>query len=140
VERGVAQSRHSGRLISGRATRSEYWFFFLFSTAIELIIVLIGFSIAKAVGAPPESAATGAEALLFIYLVVTLLPSLAVSVRRLHDVGMSGWWLLLSFVPLGGLALLVIYCLDSNPDANRYGPCPKDFGRPPPWRGASTRP
>jgi uncharacterized membrane protein YhaH (DUF805 family) len=98
----------------------------------------VGWSIAKAVGASPDSAALGAETLVSIYLLATLLPTLAVSVRRLHDVGMSGWWLLLSFLPLGGLALIVIYCLDSYPEANKYGPNPKDFGRPPPWRPSTS--
>jgi uncharacterized membrane protein YhaH (DUF805 family) len=121
-------------VFSGRSTRSEYWFFFLFSVVIEVVIVLAVLAIARLAGASTDSAAGATETLLTIYLLATLVPTLAVSVRRLHDVGMSGWWLLLSFVPFGGLALIVIYCLDSNPETNKYGPSPKDFGRPPPWR------
>jgi len=58
-----------------------------------------------------------------------LVPSLAVSVRRLHDTGRSGFWLLLAFVPLiGGLVLLVFEALDSQPGDNQYGPNPKTAG------------
>ena len=53
-------------------------------------------------------------------------PTNAVSVRRLHDIGMNGWWVLLNLVPLGGLVLLVLFCQDSQAGNNRYGPNPKE--------------
>lgn len=57
---------------------------------------------------------------------VTLVPTLAVNVRRLHDIGRSGWWLLLGLVPLVGWVVLVVYaCLDGTTGANRFGPDPK---------------
>ena len=56
-----------------------------------------------------------------------LLPGLAVSVRRLHDTGRSGWWLLIGLIPLAGaIVLLVFVCTDSEPGPNRFGPSPKD--------------
>ncbi|MFN3568205.1 MAG: DUF805 domain-containing protein [Caldimicrobium sp.] len=62
------------------------------------------------------------------YMFATLLPYLAVTVRRLHDVGKSGWWILISLVPFIGLIwLLVLLCTDSQPGENKYGPNPKEI-------------
>lgn len=61
-----------------------------------------------------------------IYTLAVLIPSLAVTVRRLHDIGRSGWWLLIAFIPLiGALILLIFTVLDSKPGSNQYGPDPK---------------
>lgn len=61
----------------------------------------------------------------FFYGLAAVIPGLAVSVRRLHDIGKSGWWMLLAFVPVLGLLLLFFFALDSEPGLNRYGPSPK---------------
>jgi uncharacterized membrane protein YhaH (DUF805 family) len=108
-------------VFSGRATRSEYWYFTLFNLLVSVILGLIGLLVSRAMGATPSAAL-----LLFdLYALAVLLPGLGVSVRRLHDINFSGWWILLSLVPLGGLVLLVLYCLDSQPGENRFGPNPK---------------
>lgn len=60
-----------------------------------------------------------------LYALAMLLPSLAVGVRRLHDTGKSGWWMLLGFVPLANIALLVFFIQDGTVGANQYGPDPK---------------
>jgi uncharacterized membrane protein YhaH (DUF805 family) len=61
-----------------------------------------------------------------LYSLAVLVPSIAVAVRRLHDTGRSGWWLLIAFVPLiGGLVLLVFYVQDSQPGSNPFGANPK---------------
>jgi uncharacterized membrane protein YhaH (DUF805 family) len=70
------------------------------------------------------------EAVLFIplviYILVSILPSLSVTVRRLHDTGKSGWMILLCLIPIiGVIVLLVFMVLDSDPEANQYGPNPK---------------
>jgi len=104
---------------SGRAGRSEYWWF-----ALANAIVLIALTILGRVG---ESMGLGGILMVpyFLYLLAVLLPSLGVSVRRLHDTGRSGWWFLLAFVPvIGGLVLLVFFILDSTPGDNQYGPHP----------------
>jgi len=70
---------------------------------------------------------------LVVYILVTIIPSIAVAVRRLHDSGKSGWWLLLlnmlGTIPfikyIASVAQLVLMCLDSDPGVNQYGPCPK---------------
>lgn len=64
-----------------------------------------------------------------IFALATLLPSLAVTVRRLHDIGRTGWWILISLIPLiGTIVLLVFTCTDSEPGDNQYGPNPKQQG------------
>jgi len=104
---------------SGRSRRKEYWMFTLFHTIICLILFIGVFALGKS--------GTFAWVLICAYSLAAIVPSLAVTVRRLHDTGKSAWWLLLSFVPLGGLVLLVFTCLDSDPGPNLYGPSPKEL-------------
>lgn len=127
---------------SGRARRSEYWWWTLFSTVAQLVIVAVGlaliFSALAAAGTTstdgsPSTGALGALGVVAIVLFVvaglfslaTLLPGLAVTVRRLHDGDHSGWWILLSLVPVGGFVLLVLEIMDGTPGPNRFGPSPK---------------
>lgn len=113
-------------VFSGRARRSEYWFFVLFTCLIGIAFASLGLFIANVSGGPP----TLAEYLVDLFSLVIFIPSLAVSVRRLHDIGMNGWWVLLNFVPLGGLVLLVLFCQDSQAGDNIYGPNPKAVAAP----------
>lgn len=96
----------------GRTARKAFWMFALIHFIFSLVINFIG-------------EATNLEFLALIYGLVIFLPALAISVRRLHDVGMSGWWVLLSFIPiLGFLVLLFFYVKPSDVGANKYGPNP----------------
>jgi len=98
---------------TGRARRKEYWMFALFSAIISIVLMLIEYLI----GLP--------QSLSSLYSLAVLLPGLGVGVRRLHDTGRSGWWLLLALVPfIGAIVLIVFFCLDSTP-GNDYGPNPK---------------
>ncbi|MFS0558240.1 DUF805 domain-containing protein [Brevibacillus sp. 179-C9.3 HS] len=98
---------------SGRARRTEYWMFTLFSVIISLVLSFIE----SMIGIP--LLLTG------IYSLAILLPTLSVIVRRLHDIGKSGWWFLISFIPLiGSIWLLVLMCQESHGD-NQYGANPK---------------
>lgn len=63
---------------------------------------------------------------LFLVALAIIVPSLAVSVRRLHDQDKSGWWLLINLIPFGGIVLLVFFCTDGTRGPNRFGPDPKD--------------
>jgi uncharacterized membrane protein YhaH (DUF805 family) len=110
---------------SGRARRKEYWFFVLFN-----ILAMVAFSIIDAaIGTYNVEAGIGV--LSGIYLLIALLPGLAVAVRRLHDTGRTGWWLLISLVPIiGALVLLAFLIFDSTPGDNEYGPNPKREGYP----------
>ena len=109
-------------VFSGRARRKEYWFFFLFN-----ILISIGFIVLEAVtGIASKMLSVGVSLLSLLYCLAVLIPGLAVTVRRLHDTGRSGWWILISFIPLIGTIILIVFlATDSNPGANKYGPNPK---------------
>ena len=104
----------------GRARRKEYWYFVLFNTIIITVLGLISILIG-----------TGDSAGIFtvlswLYSLAVLLPSLGVSIRRLHDTGRSGWWLFIGLIPLIGTIILLIYMVsDSQAGTNQYGPSPK---------------
>jgi uncharacterized membrane protein YhaH (DUF805 family) len=100
---------------SGRARRREYWMFVLVNIIVAVVLSLIDGVLFD-----------GAMLLSGLYWLAILVPSLAVGVRRLHDTGRSGWWLLISLVPVvGGLVLFVFTVLDGDPGPNAYGPSPK---------------
>ena len=97
---------------SGRAKRTEYWSFYL----IHAIVFAVLFSLGATVG--------WVFFVLFgIYYLATIIPSVAVLVRRLHDTGRSGWWVLIGFVPFGGIVLLIFTLMGSD-GPNDYGPEP----------------
>ena len=107
---------------TGRARRSEYWYFVLFNFIVS---ILIGLSLGVIAGLLNVPALVY---LAYLWSLAVFIPSLAVSVRRLHDIGRSGWWLFLSLIPLVGAIILIIwYCTDSQPGANQYGPNPKEM-------------
>lgn len=124
---------------SGRARRKEYWMFILFNAIISFVLGFI-------------DELLGLNLLSYIYALVIFIPSLAVSVRRLHDIGRCGWWYLLPMVPFIGLSallafgsftssaaiilglaalgtgilMLVWFCTDSEGGSNKWGPNPKE--------------
>lgn len=120
----------------GRSRRKEYWMFSL----INLVVYFVLFAVLTAGAVVLERGGTASSATLVriaaglcgLYGLATLIPGLAVSVRRLHDIGRSGWWLLIGLIPLGGLVLLVFDCIEGTPGPNEYGPDPK---APAPWSG-----
>lgn len=74
-----------------------------------------------------EGLVGGPGILAMIYFLVILLPTVGVSIRRLHDIGRSGWWLLICLVPIIGFIVLLIFTVqDSTPGDNQYGPNPKE--------------
>lgn len=103
----------------GRARRREYWGFVLVN-----LLVLILLAVPDALlGLATPGTGVGLSA---IYVLAVAVPWLAVTVRRLHDVGRSGWWVLVGFIPYAGaIVLLVFALLDSQPGNNEYGPNPK---------------
>lgn len=105
---------------SGRARRTEYWMFSLISALIGIGLAIVD----STLGLP--GAGEGSGPLNSLYSLAVFIPSLAVSVRRLHDIGRSGWWLLLALIPIiGWIVLLIFHCTDSDPGKNQYGPNPK---------------
>lgn len=108
----------------GRARRKEYWYFQLINILIILPIVIFGvFSLESSDELPFVFYLLG---ILFLGIII---PSIAVTVRRLHDIGKSGWFYLISFIPsVGGLIMLYFTVLDSDSGSNQYGSNPKEFG------------
>ena len=107
---------------SGRARRSEYWWWYLFITIVGIIASIID----RAAGLTYSDLTVGGGWIATITGIVFFIPTLAVSIRRLHDTSKSGWWILIGLIPLiGWLILLWFYVTDSDAD-NEYGPYPKD--------------
>lgn len=111
----------------GRARRKEYWMFFLINLLIYFALAFAGGAV---FGFNPEAGMASAGMFLpMLYSLAVLLPSIAVGVRRLHDTGRSGWWLLISFIPvIGPIVLIVFFVQDSQPSTNQYGENPKEIG------------
>ena len=104
----------------GRARRSEYWYFVLFTMLVN-VVLNVGTTLTG--GSHFSWVFTGASGL---FSLATLIPSLAVAWRRMHDIGKSGVWNLLVLIPLvGSIILLIWHCTDSQPGENMYGPNPK---------------
>ncbi|MBW7843823.1 MAG: DUF805 domain-containing protein [Ignavibacterium sp.] len=106
---------------SGRARRKEYWMFVLFNVIFAIVAMILD----NVLGIAIEGVGYGP--LYGLYLLAMIIPSLAVAVRRLHDVGKSGWMILISLIPIiGAIWLLVLMVTDGNPGENQYGPNPKE--------------
>jgi len=102
-------------VFSGRAQRAEYWYFFLFNLITGIVLGIVSGLISD------TKSIIG-----LIYALAVLIPGLAVSIRRLHDVGKSGWMILINLIPLvGTIWYIVLMATDSNPGDNEYGPNPK---------------
>lgn len=99
---------------SGRASRSEYWWFALFTAIPSMIMEMTN-----------KNESLGALSLIAaVAVLVLLLPSIAVGVRRLHDVDRSGWSMLIGLIPLAGLLVLIWMCRAGDSGSNRFGPAP----------------
>lgn len=120
---------------TGRARRSEFWWYFLFYFIVNIVLgwvdsVLFGTVTetgSLATGDYAYNASTDTPVLSMIFALASLLPSLAVTARRLHDINRSGWWMLISLIPIVGLILMIVWAAtggDKGP--NRFGPDPID--------------
>lgn len=111
-------------LFRGRASRKEFWMFFLF-----YIIFLFGFAFLDVILGTIIIVTNKESYGLFtlLYSIGTFIPFLAVSVRRLHDIGKSGWWILLSFIPIANIIYIIFLATKGNPFHNKYGPPPDEI-------------
>ncbi|MBH1943292.1 DUF805 domain-containing protein [Erythrobacter sp. YJ-T3-07] len=112
---------------SGRSRRKEYWAFQLGQLLFYLVIfVLIGMT---ADPAQPDGGTLVGDLLgipVLLFWLGLIIPNLAVTVRRLHDHGKSGWWILIGLIPLGGIVLLVFMLIEGTPGTNEYGADPRE--------------
>jgi uncharacterized membrane protein YhaH (DUF805 family) len=109
----------------GRARRSEYWFIQLFLIATNIAVAFIDLALMN--GDVERFIANGGGGIVgLIWIFATIVPALAVLIRRLHDTNRSGWWALIGLVPIvGAIVLLVFTVEDSNKGVNKYGASPK---------------
>ena len=103
---------------SGRARRKEFWLFNL----TYLILLFLSFGIDGYLNSTDANSGYGFISGLFILILA--LPTIAVSIRRLHDTNRSGWWYLLTIIPLGIIVLYVFYCFKGTKGPNKFGPDP----------------
>jgi uncharacterized membrane protein YhaH (DUF805 family) len=97
---------------AGRASRPELWYFILFLILLQFVAAVVDYAI-------------GIRVFEYVVSLATFLPAVAVEVRRLHDVGRSGWWLFLSLIPLVGVIILLLwFCRRGDAGPNNYGPAP----------------
>jgi uncharacterized membrane protein YhaH (DUF805 family) len=103
---------------SGRARRSEYWYFFLFNVLVSIVASIVD----NVLG---TDTVTGTGLVAGLASLALLLPSLAVCARRLHDISRSGWWLLVGLIPLVGWIVLIVWFVQDSHGDNAHGPSPK---------------
>jgi uncharacterized membrane protein YhaH (DUF805 family) len=115
----------------GRARRSEFWFFILFHFIFMVAVIFLSIFFEESFGVDDDSngLASIPMILYFVYIAAVFIPTLAVTARRLHDMGKSGTWFFVYFVPLiGGIWLLVLLFSNSEPGMNKWGFNPKEEG------------
>ncbi len=95
----------------GRTNRKDFW---LAALGCFLLVFVCSFVLGFIGGLLGDTATNIAMVLVYILELAVLIPGLAIEVRRLHDIGKSGWWLLIGLIPFGGIVLLVFYCMDSK--------------------------
>lgn len=113
-----------------RSSRPEYWYFVLFNIIFAIVAVILdnvlGTTIKIDIGTGEVPLPYGY--IYFLYLLALIIPGFAAGVRRLHDVGKSGWMMLLAFIPIiGGIWLLVLFLMESAPGDNKWGPNPNNI-------------
>ncbi len=106
----------------GRASRKQYWYFTLWNIIISIVVSIVLGIILQGNGVYVS----------WIYSLAVLLPSLALLIRRTHDIGKSGWWVLLLLVPIvGAIVILVFLCTPGEPGTNKYGTNPNEVAEVP---------
>ena len=113
---------------SGRARRKEYWMFLLFNIIFSIVAGIADNILGTdfTIGEGSYSVSMGYGWIYLIYILAVIIPGWAVSVRRLHDVGKSGWFMLITLIPLiGAIWIIILMCTDGNKTENTYGPSPK---------------
>ena len=100
---------------SGRASRSEFWYWMLFTVLVSIAMTMIDLGIL--------GISSNVNPFSSIWSLATFLPSLAIGVRRLHDTDRNGWWWLIAFIPLIGIIVLIVFwCSEGTRGSNRFGP------------------
>jgi uncharacterized membrane protein YhaH (DUF805 family) len=109
---------------AGRSRRSEYWYFFLGNLILGIVLAVVDFLLAGSI------LGSVTRLIDLLYSLAVLVPGIAVTIRRLHDTGRPGIWILIGFVPVVGVIVLFLFTTaDSQPGSNQYGASPKARAR-----------
>ena len=107
---------------STRARRKEYWMFALFNFIVLMLLIYLDVSLGTTSGEGEDEIGW----FFLIYFIISLIPNFAVAVRRMHDLGKSGAWVLINMIPLiGGFWFLILTCMEGENKTNKWGPNPK---------------
>ena len=113
-------------VFTGRARRKEFWMFYLFIIVGVIVAIILDNVLGITIESMRYEGMGYGLFTILVYLAI-LVPTLAVVVRRLHDIGKSGWWICIGFIPLiGSIWLIALLATDSQPGENQYGPNPKE--------------
>ena len=116
--------RYKYSKFTGRASRKEYWMFFLFFCVFVFMFAVLDDTLGL-------KGVRGVGILGLIFYLAVFIPSVAIAVRRLHDTDKSGWWMFFLAIPgLGSIIILIFMLLNSTPGANKYGPNPYEVSNP----------
>ena len=99
---------------NGRATRSEYWYFVLFYVLLSIVFAIIDTLVINPLLGMNVQEVSQGGILQFIFALALIVPSIAIGVRRLHDIKMSGWWLLIALIPILGLLTLLYFFVQKS--------------------------
>ena len=112
----------------GRARRKEYWMFYLMHIIVVGVLCFLLIFMSDGLDSAEEPSGLGLT-VLGLYILATLIPTIAVTVRRLHDTNRSGWWYLITIIPyIGKFVLLIFTCMESYNGMNQWGENPKGIG------------
>jgi uncharacterized membrane protein YhaH (DUF805 family) len=116
-------------VFSGRSRRAEFWFFALFNAIVGGVLSVLDqkLGLTGAKTSPETPGAQSAGVLSGLYSLVIFIPTISVGIRRLHDIGKSGWWILINLIPcVGWIWYLVLAAQDGQPGSNEFGSSPKE--------------
>lgn len=117
-QQAIASGFHNYATFAGRAARSEYWFWTLFAVLVSMATAIVDTALFPGMELSPLNSLAS---------LALLLPGLAVSVRRFHDLDRTGWWILLILTGIGAIVVLVWFCFRGTEGPNTYGPDPLDI-------------
>jgi uncharacterized membrane protein YhaH (DUF805 family) len=106
-------------IFTGRAQRAEYWYFVLFYAIVYIVLMVVDVALGL------YNIESGFGVLSGIWALIHIVPGIGVAVRRLHDIGKSGWWYLLVLIPLVGIFIILIFLAKDSVNNNQYGISPK---------------
>ena len=106
--------KHRYADFAGKATRSQYWYFVLFYVLLSIVFAVIDTLVVNPMLGMNIQEASKGGLLQFIFALALIIPSIAIGVRRLHDIGKSGWWMLISLVPVIGFLVLIYFFVQQS--------------------------